>query len=713
MTRIINKRILLNCFMIIVLLLQGAINLGGYYQIQQLLATNKTVLHTHQVTYLASALWNRILEMQNDLRGYIITANPESLASFEQNILIARKQVKKLQLLAQDNPHQIKRLVRLSALLEERVMFYRQVLTAYQSKGEEAAEQMIASDKRALLSKPIRRLAVNIQNEEFILLDLRNQALTDNSAFTKKFLLFTLITTLLVIGIFLVIFNLQYSKAVVINRRRKQAENQLKGIIGATTDGIAAIDEHFNLIIFNEAFRECFKSLFAKEVDYGLNLKESLNDSPEEQLFLRNLNDALNSQRAEIIRKVGASSLTPTIYEITYSTTRDSSGAATGVALVSRDVTARFEMEKAMKKANLQLMHSMAEIKQHNRAVSYLNMLSSTLHSCHTIEETFSPIRIYVEKILPFTAGRMYLSHPSRNYLDLAIEWGELRIHEEDVIAPESCWALRRGQLHRFHSRTDSVICEHLRTARFIPSYLCVPLQAQNENVGLLYLELKNSEGMSEDNFNHLVEEHESLVINFSEAIASSLANIKLRDTLRLRSIRDPLTGLYNRSYLEESFAREIERSKRHANQLAVIMMDLDHFKKINDSYGHDAGDIVLVEVSRFLLQQIRQTDIACRYGGEEFLLLLVDIASQQEVLERVERFRQLISDMPFNFNGKSLKVTASFGVAFMFEHGESQAQLIEAADKALYRSKKNGRNQITVAKPFCMDAQPEQVKSP
>ncbi|WP_082651453.1 diguanylate cyclase [Legionella rubrilucens] len=707
----VNKRILLNCFMIIVLLLQGAINLGGYYQIQQLLDANKTVLHTHKVTYLASELWNRILEMQNDLRGYIITANRNNLVSFERNIQTARNQIKRLKLLVHDNPHQIKRLDQLSGLLDERVIFYRQVLAAYTLKGEEAAEQLIASDKGASLSTEIRRLAINIQNEEFILLDLRNQALTDNSAFTKKFLLFTLISTSLVIGLFLVIFNLQYSKAVLINRRRKQAENQLKGIIGATTDGIAAIDDQFNLIIFNEAFRECFSNLFGKAVDYGLNLKNALTDSPEEQIFLKNLGDALASPRAEIIRKIGASGLTPTIYEITYSTTRDSSGTATGVALVSRDVTARFEMEKAMKKTNLQLTHSMAEIKQHNRAISYLNLLSSTLHSCLSIEETFSPIRIYAEKILPSTAGRLYLSHPSRNYLDLAIEWGELCVHEEDVISPEACWALRRGQLHRFHSRTDSVICEHLRTSRVIPSYLCVPLQAQNDNVGLLYLELKHSEGMNEDNFNHLVEEHESLIINFSEAIASSLANIKLRDTLRLRSIRDPLTGLYNRSYLEESFAREIERAKRHANQLAVIMMDLDHFKKINDSYGHDAGDMVLVEVTRYLLQQIRQTDIACRYGGEEFLLLLVDIASQQEVLDRVERFRQLISDMLFNVNGKTLKVTASFGVAFMFDHGESQAQLIEAADKALYRSKKNGRNQITVAKGTGMHEQPQQVK--
>ncbi|KGP62609.1 hypothetical protein EP47_00935, partial [Legionella norrlandica] len=615
MTKLFNRRILLNSFMILLLVLQGGINLASYWRIQQLLITNHTVLYTQQVIYVISELRYHMLEMQNNLRGYVITGNPIHLDDYKKKTQLAYDKIAELKQLVHNNKNQSKRLEHLSVLLQQRVEFFNHILAVYQKEGEKAAGSILASDKGLYFADQIRILSMSMQNEELNLLKTANHALQENSATTKYYLIAVNISSLILIGLFLLIFNWQYSRAVQINRRRRQTENQLKGIIAATNDGIAAMDTNYNLIVSNQAFERCFFQLLGKSISQGCNLKELQNELPQEQQFLlRQLDRTLKGENLDQIHEVISSQLAPNIYEITYNAICDIKGEIKGVALVAREVTDRIKLEKAMKQANEQLAFSMAELKQHNEAILLLNRLNSALQSCLSVEETFNPITTYVKKILPFAAGQLYLAHPSRNYLDLVVGWGEIQAKNEMIISPEQCWALRRGQNHRFHHAENSIFCEHLKQTPSVPSYLCIPLQAQNDNVGLLYLELKNTEKLSETEFNQLVNQQESLIINISESIASSIANIKLRDALRVRSIRDPLTGLYNRSYLEECFSREIQRAKRHNAQLAIVMMDLDHFKTLNDTYGHDAGDLALIEVSKLLQQEIRQSDIACRY---------------------------------------------------------------------------------------------------
>lgn len=170
----------------------------------------------------------------------------------------------------------------------------------------------------------------------------------------------------------------------------------------------------------------------------------------------------------------------------------------------------------------------------------------------------------------------------------------------------------------------------------------------------------------------------------------------RLQAELHEQAIHDPLTGLYNRRYLSDALAREIMQAKRANSTLTFVMADIDHFKFVNDSYGHQAGDEVLVQVASLLKKHARGSDIACRYGGEEFLLVFPG-TSLELAHKRAEEIQQNCAALSIQHEGKDIAVMLSFGVAAYPDHGQQWEQIIVKADKALYQSKCNGRNQVTV----------------
>ena len=182
-----------------------------------------------------------------------------------------------------------------------------------------------------------------------------------------------------------------------------------------------------------------------------------------------------------------------------------------------------------------------------------------------------------------------------------------------------------------------------------------------------------------------------------AEHIALSLANIKLRETLRNQAIRDPLTTLFNRRYLEETLERELHQAKRSENRIGIIMIDIDHFKKFNDTYGHGAGDALLFSLGGFLKASIRGGDIPCRYGGEEFMLILLG-ASLEETGKRAEVIRQKIKKMEVAYEELVLPpITLSLGVACFPQNGATVTELLRSADNALYQAKAEGRDKVVL----------------
>lgn len=183
-----------------------------------------------------------------------------------------------------------------------------------------------------------------------------------------------------------------------------------------------------------------------------------------------------------------------------------------------------------------------------------------------------------------------------------------------------------------------------------------------------------------------------------ADGVALAVANLRLREALRQESIRDPLTDLFNRRYMEESLERKVLRALRNQQPVGIIMLDIDHFKRINDTYGHATGDAVLRQLGDFLKEHTRGDDIACRYGGEEFTLILPEATREQTRL-RAEQLRQDFKTLRIQHGGQVLDlITLLFGVAAYPDHGTTRDAVLRAADTALYRAKHAGRDRVVVA---------------
>ncbi|MBL8099715.1 MAG: GGDEF domain-containing protein [Anaerolineales bacterium] len=169
-----------------------------------------------------------------------------------------------------------------------------------------------------------------------------------------------------------------------------------------------------------------------------------------------------------------------------------------------------------------------------------------------------------------------------------------------------------------------------------------------------------------------------------------------LRAQLQEQAIRDPLTGLFNRRFFSEALEKEFSKAARENSSLSVILLDVDHFKKFNDTYGHKCGDFVLQSLAKFLNENVRKGDIICRFGGEEFVILMPN-ADTNAAQERAELLRKEFENMLFEYDDKKLKCTFSAGVASFPSHALQSELLLSLADQALYQSKANGRNCVTV----------------
>jgi diguanylate cyclase (GGDEF)-like protein len=218
-----------------------------------------------------------------------------------------------------------------------------------------------------------------------------------------------------------------------------------------------------------------------------------------------------------------------------------------------------------------------------------------------------------------------------------------------------------------------------------------VPLAVQGEILGLLCL---IGAATRED---ELQTSQQQLAVTAGETIKLSLSNLRLREKLREEAIHDILTGVFNRRYLEETLPRELYHAQRRNSPLCVAMLDLDHFKRFNDTFGHSAGDALLRELGQILRVNLRKSDISCRYGGEEFVLVLPD-SSLEDTRQRIEQISVLVKNLQVWHRNKQLgTITMSVGIAVSPEHGSTASELLRAADNALYAAKQAGRDRVVV----------------
>jgi diguanylate cyclase (GGDEF)-like protein/PAS domain S-box-containing protein len=346
------------------------------------------------------------------------------------------------------------------------------------------------------------------------------------------------------------------------------------------------------------------------------------------------------------------------------------------------------ERERTQRELDQQTEKLVQELLERSQNSGLLGKMGELLQSCTSTKEAFSIVLGYAPKMFPNLKGAVILLNASRSLLEVVGEWGGCQLLA-DVFEPDSCWALRTGHVYMMEARTGGVACGHATDVT--NSYLCIPIQAQGEALGVIHFQSKIEA--------HQISELElSLAGTFAEQAGLAIANVRLREALRSQSIRDSLTGLFNRRYLEETLDREVHRAARAKQPLGMVMLDLDHFKRFNDTFGHDAGDAILREVGLFFARHTRADDIACRYGGEELVLILPN-ADVEATRLRADQLRLEAKELQISHRGESLgMVTLSAGVAAFPVHGSSPRQLMAAADAALYRAKKNGRDRVVVA---------------
>jgi diguanylate cyclase (GGDEF)-like protein/PAS domain S-box-containing protein len=370
------------------------------------------------------------------------------------------------------------------------------------------------------------------------------------------------------------------------------------------------------------------------------------------------------------------------------------SGQVSGAYIIYNDISIQVRAATAAAEHARSLRQLVEELQSRSNEMTLLNEMGSLLQSSAAAEEVFSVVGACSKKLFTNSrAGALYLFKSSRNVLELAASWGDGDKNEK-LFAPAACWSLRRGQPHWSQSSDEAIRCAHLKEST-LGKYLCVSLIAQGDTLGVLQLGYPATIDDARK-FDETTEQR--LGMAAASQIALSLASLRLRESLRDQSVRDPLTGLFNRRFMQECLDREMLRVTRKNRSLAVIFIDIDHFKRFNDMFGHEAGDHVLRSMGDFFRSHFRGDDVICRYGGEEFAIILPE-STAQDAATRAEILRVAAKELRLAHHGVTLdSVTISAGIAGYPEHASSASELLNAADTCLYEAKSQGRDRIVVA---------------
>lgn len=370
-------------------------------------------------------------------------------------------------------------------------------------------------------------------------------------------------------------------------------------------------------------------------------------------------------------------------------------GVVNVVALLSvliishNNLRKRRQSEEYAKQASLELEVRSRESQRRNEQLTGNAQLMHALGMAESLDESSEIISAYLSWLLPNSSGCLYLYRNSRDLLVRQATWGD-DSGEPDRLRVEDCWALRKGRPHIANQELP-LFCVHVPTASTGNARICIPLVAQGDVLGSLTIIAADGGASSPIAESQWIEQ-------LAEQIALALSNVQLRLSLRRQSVVDPLTELYNRRFMDEALLREMARAERHGKPVAVVLIDLDHFKHVNDDFGHDAGDALLRAVAQLMRDNVRKCDIACRFGGEELVLILPECDTSVAV-SRANALREKIEQLNLPFKGGTIRATASFGVASSAElETLSGEQLLAAADEALYAAKRGGRNQVRMA---------------
>ncbi len=344
--------------------------------------------------------------------------------------------------------------------------------------------------------------------------------------------------------------------------------------------------------------------------------------------------------------------------------------------------------------SNRQIVHRVEEeqkkqderIRQRTHEIELMHRLANMLAACNNMVEAQQIVSDILPRILGNVNGSVSLMRASRNQLITQLDWGETWPGSASF-APEECWSLRKGRAHQSNDDFHSLTCGHMHEMENNQT-LCIPLTAHGNTIGIMHLYF----GVGDINIDPIIEQ---LAFSVSEHLGLALANLSLQEKLRSQALSDPLTGLFNRRFFEQKLEEHSMNSATSEQPLSLLMLDLDHFKRFNDNFGHDAGDFVLKEISALLKQSVSEDEIACRLGGEELAVLLPHYTMQQAT-EFGQTLCDAVRSMHLEHKGLSLgQLGVSIGVATYPKPASDTESLVKMADNALYMAKDMGRSRV------------------
>jgi diguanylate cyclase (GGDEF)-like protein len=649
--------------------------------------------HSREVLDLSESLRSHFADAGAARRAYIIDENPAQIALFDSANRSTLATMGVLRQAVADNPSQEARLAELDLALRARLSLFKQSLDLRQGAAEDQKAQEAISEQGVNLTYHAAddlRIFVDAEREllqeRVALAQATNRRLTRiNESSDVGVALF------LIIAVWIVNRELsRRSRAEIAVAKERQL---MASILNSCSDAVVVADETGKIILSNPAADRVFREVRAGTPAHDLARLLGMYREDGVTPFAPQDVPLMRAVRGESVDAVELYVRQPDMPEshcflAAGGPLFDDLGGRRGGVIFLRDITER-------KLDSERLTAALSESERVTQESTELAKLTDLFQSCQSVEEACKVVEALCCEIFDSAPGMLFLTNSSRNLLERCANWCDCASTKE-LFEPSDCWGLRQGKPYVGGDATARLRCSHIANSG--SGYLCVPLVAQGETYGVLYIEEKpalpgSSAGIIANHKKRL----QPLATAVAERISLAVANLQLREVLRHQSIQDPLTGLFNRRYLEESLDREVHRAARSQRNVSVAMLDIDHFKQFNDTFGHQSGDMLLREVALVIKARVRSGDLACRYGGEEFALILCE-TDATGARACVEKIRESVKQLTVNFRGQSLgPVTISAGIASFPGHSDKPEELVHMADMALYRAKKEGRDRVVV----------------
>lgn len=680
------------------LALAMAVLLGvvSYFDTRHLIDSTRGIAHTQGILKEIQSVVSGYRDAEAQAHGYVLTGNEIYLVRFGDASASVRAHAQQVAALTAGNPRQQERILQLNRSVEARLAALAELIHARKNKGLLAAQEIDSSPQAQKEAQKevdeFRSIIGGLQDEEDLLLGQRMAEAETRDR--RTILAFAL---LILVAVPYLLFSYIFILRDLMLRKRTEADLAektvyLNALIDNSPLGIVVLDTGRQVRLCNPAFLSLFQSQLAEVSGAPFEiLIGTAGTSSEAADLVRRLS---SGEILEVSRKLKRKDGTEIDVEI-HAVSLRVAGHTVGTLGLCQEITERRRAQAALQQANERLALLLRETEQRALESSQLSHLGELLLSCQTAEEAYDIVAKVMLRLFPAQSGALGVINSSRNLVEAVAVWGSA-LTTERAFTPDDCWALRRGRVHIMGDGSSSPLCAHMQSA--VTSFtVCIPMVAQGETVGVLHLEDAACLPGDEAPSGPPLPDRVRLANTIAEQVSLSLANLRLREALRNQSIRDPLTGLFNRRYLDDSLQREVRRAARKNRPLSILMLDLDHFKRFNDTFGHEAGDTLLRHFGSFLQSYIRADDLAFRYGGEEFVIILPE-ASLDAARQRAEKLVLDFKRLDVQYRGMTLgPVTVSVGLAAFPEHGTEAAAVLRAADQALYRAKAEGRDRVVV----------------